>query len=72
MLFRFDSDELDDLLQRHDVHVSVHDPLVESELMLHGSVSPWRGITRLATEYGWLAPDSISNHFAACLGGIVV
>lgn len=68
VLFRFDSEDLEDLLQRQEVHVSVHDPLVESELRLHGERIPLAG--NYTAGYGvWLARSGFNEQSLRSLLG---
>lgn len=67
-VFSFDAKDLDELVHVREVTVSVHDPLVESQLMLHGHRVPLAG--NFTAGYGlWLARSGFSRQSLHALFG---
>ncbi len=67
-VFSFDAKDLDELVHVREVTVSVHDPLVESQLMLHGHRVPLAG--NFTAGYGlWLARSGFSRQSLHTLFG---
>jgi len=68
VVFRFDAQNLEALLGLHEVTASVHDPLVESELALHGQRVPLSG--NFTAGYGlWLARSGFNRQSLYSLFG---
>ncbi|WP_189385605.1 esterase/lipase family protein [Advenella faeciporci] len=67
-VFSFDAKDLDELVHVREVTVSVHDPLIESQLMLHGHRVPLAG--NFTAGYGlWLARSGFSRQSLHTLFG---
>lgn len=67
-VFSFDAKDLDELVRVREVTVTVHDPLVESQLMLHGQRVPLAG--NFTAGYGlWLARSGFSRQSLRTLLG---
>ena len=68
VLFQFNTQDLDQLLQTRDVFVSLHDPLVEREISLHGQRIPLAG--NYTAGYGvWLARSGFNRQSLRSLLG---
>lgn len=68
VVFRFSGETLDELLRTDEVHVSVHDPLVENWLMIRGQHVPLSG--NFTAGYGlWLARSEFSRQSLRSLFG---